>query len=51
MGCGVGGSATAARLACAGFDVDVFEKVCPSRIFILDGELIRWKERLFRGKV
>lgn len=27
VGCGVGGAATAARLACAGFDVEVYEKV------------------------
>lgn len=26
IGAGVGGTATAARLACAGFDVDVYEK-------------------------
>jgi NADPH-dependent 2,4-dienoyl-CoA reductase/sulfur reductase-like enzyme len=29
IGAGVGGTATAARLACAGFEVDVYEKVCP----------------------
>lgn len=53
VGCGVGGSTTAARLACAGFDVEVFEKVGLARIGspCSTGELIGWKERLFGWKV